>query len=243
MVKNSLWKRTVEWFRGPQQPVGKANIVNLNAEGLLIEPENSAQDEQDSALAPRLGRKDQQLVTMEDGFGRLVDVLESINDNVVRQGEQNVKMNSRLEELARSLPELAREQKGIILNISKQLHNQTLTNSQLAELLKDMPDLQQGQVNRLGEIKEQVEISAETAVRMAESFNRFDGSLQGVANQSKAQTVSLANIGNLLEQKELNLQKTLAKQNRRFAWLVGLAVLIILAAIAVLILLIFNDLP
>jgi len=243
MAKKSLWKRTYDWFRRPHKPMENAQVVPLDAEGLLIEPEELPEDEQNSALATRPNKKDRQLAAMEEGFGRLVEVLELINDNVVRQGEQSTQMNSRLAELARSLPEVTQEQKGMIRNISEQLQNQALHSSQLVETMKNLPDLHQDQVNRLGEIKGQLETSGQTTVQMAESLHQLDSSLQGVANNSKAQSASLANIGSLLEQNEANLQKIIAKQNRRFAWLIGLWVVIILAGIGALILTLKAEIP
>ncbi|MBN1844529.1 MAG: hypothetical protein JW810_02520, partial [Sedimentisphaerales bacterium] len=103
MNKIPLWKRVGGWLRRSHEPVGQGKVIHVDAEGLLVDPEGQNQSEPTALTAQRSAPADPQLATLEEGFNRLVEVLESINENVVHQREQNSEMHKRLQELSSSL--------------------------------------------------------------------------------------------------------------------------------------------
>ena len=89
-----------------------------------------------------------------------------------------------------------------------------------------------------------MEDSVESGVRMAESFNRFDGTVQGMLNNSKAQTASLANMGEMFEKNEQQLHTMIRRQNRRFTWLLVVVLAVSLIAVGSLAaIILFKQLP
>lgn len=230
MEKVSLWKRVGGWLHGSHESVDSAKVVRLDAEGLLVEPLAEAEKDNNSALAARSGRKDQQLTAMEDGFGRLVEVLESINDNVVRQREQGGRLGDRLDVLARIVPETLQSQQALMHELDEHIRGQSLGNQQLSEGVMALGELGRSQATRLGEISHQLAASGETDIKLVESFNRMDGSIKGMSDNAGAQSVSLTNIARLLEQNDARLERILSRQTRRFTWLVTTALVVGLAA-------------
>jgi len=242
MEKISIWKRMGGWFRRSRIPGGKSEVVHLDAESALASAgadQGKANDS--SSLYVHTNKKEKQLVAMEEGFNRLVQVLESIDDNVSQQREQGSQVNERLAalaELSRLLPESVESQSKMVQGLREEIQNQGLRHQQLADTVKTLPELTQSQVDKLGEINRHMESSIETEAQMLESFNRFDHSVQGMANHTKAQAMSLANIGEMMERNEQRLQEMVRRQNRRFSWLVGIIMVGSLAAIAAVVMLV-----
>ena len=81
MADISVWKRVGGWLRRSQSAPGGSEATPLDAEGLLISPsleEVHAPEPERTAALVRPSKKEDQLTAMEEGFGRLVDVLEAI---------------------------------------------------------------------------------------------------------------------------------------------------------------------
>ena len=223
MEKVSLWKRMGGWLRRPQTSRDGLEVVHHDAEGLVVDPlEDKDANDAHSTLSTRGNKKEVQLATLEGSFNRLVEVLESLNNNVTRQHDQNKDLIDHLAQtsnLMRALPENVEAQGRSVQNLAQEIKEHTLRNQQVVEIVKALPDLNRQQVDRLGDIAHQMEDSVESGTRMAESFNRFDGTVQGMLSNSKAQTVSLANMGEMFEKNEQQLHTLIRQQNRRFTWL------------------------
>ena len=223
MEKVSLWKRMGGWLRRPQTSRDGLEVVHHDAEGLVVDPlEDKDANDANSTLSTRGNKKEVQLATLEGSFNRLVEVLESLNDNVTRQHDQNKDLIDHLAQtsnLMRALPENVEAQGRSVQNLAQEIKEHTLRNQQVVEIVKALPDLNRQQVDRLGDIAHQMEDSVESGTRMAESFNRFDGTVQGMLSNSKAQTISLANMGEMFEKNEQQLHTLIRQQNRRFTWL------------------------
>ncbi|MCK5270113.1 MAG: hypothetical protein KAJ46_04980 [Sedimentisphaerales bacterium] len=232
MEKVSLWKRMGGWLRRPQTSRDGLEVVHHDAEGLVVEPlEDKDTSETPSTLSAHGNKKEVQLAALEGSFNRLVEVLESLNNNVVRQHDQNKDLIDHLtqtSDLMRALPENVEAQGRSVQNLAQEIKEHTLRSQQVVEIVKALPDLNRQQVDRLGDIAHQMEDSVESSVRMTESFNRFDGTVQGMLNNSKAQTASLANMGEMFEKNEQQLHTLIKQQNRRFTWLL---VFVLLASV------------
>jgi uncharacterized coiled-coil protein SlyX len=246
MTKISLWKRVGGWLRRSPEPIGPAQgkVIRVDADGMLVDPESDKNTEESTALSKH-PKNDQQLTSIEEGFGRLVDVLESINDNVIQQRRQSADMTQHLEDLTQSLRALpeSTESQAAMKDLTEEIRNQTLRHQQVAESIKSLPDLSQTQVDKLSEITRQLDASGETEIQLVESFNRAQQSMQGMESHSSAQTSALRDLNAASAHHSQQLQEMLARQNRKLIWCFAvLAALLVvaLAAIAVLLLMSRN---
>ncbi len=238
----SVWKRMGGWLRGPHNPAGGDEIGNLDAEGMLVDPDENPPEVQPEPPEPEQsppspvlfrGKKDQ-LAAVEDGFTKLVDVLESMNENVLMHRRQSAGMHSKIESLAESLENLPggiAEQSQILRGMTDEIKNQSFKHQQLSEIIKDLPESNREQVEQLNCIVNNLESSLENQVRQVESFNKFDVSVNGMLENSRAQAASLSNIGDMLENSQSHLQDMVNKQNKRFGWLLGVTVAMAVAVI------------
>ena len=234
MEKVSLWKRVGGWLRRSQQPEEVSEVVRLDAEGLLVGMGEGTGEDKESLPAPRMNKKEQQLAAMEDGFNRLVGVMESLNENVARQCDQNAVLLDRLEQLPdllRSLPESGQAQQEMMRHLEEEFRRQGQRHEQLAEVMGALPELTEKQIDQLGAIRGRLEDSAQTDGRMLESFGHLDKSMDNVLSHNQAQTSSLASIGELLERGQAEMRAEAARGRRRVAWLLGIVLLVSLAAV------------
>ena len=242
MTKISLWKRVGGWLRRSPEPIrtGQGKVIRVDADGMLVDPESDKNTEESTALS-KPPKNDQPLDSIEEGFGRLVDVLESINDNVIQQRRQSADMTQRLEEMTQSLLALpeSTESQAAIKDLTEEIRNQTLRQQQVAESIKPLPDLSQTQLDKLSEITRQLEASGDTEIQLVESFNRVQQSMQGMESHSTAQTSALRDLGDASTHHSQQLQEMLTRQNRKLIWcfaVLAALLLVALAAIAALLL-------
>jgi chromosome segregation ATPase len=248
MANISLWKRVGGWLRRSPETVGPAQgkVIRVDADGMLVNPENDLNPEDSTALSKPAKNEKQTVSSMEEGFNRLVDVLESINDNVVQQRQHSADMTQRLDDLnqsMRALPE-STESQSALKDLTEELRSQSLRQQQVSDSIKPLPDLSQAQVDKLSDITRQLEAAGENEIQLVESFNRVQQSMQGMETHSTAQTSALRDMGAASAHHSQQLQEVLAKQNRKLIWCFAvLAALLVvaIAAIAVLLLMTRNS--
>jgi len=233
MEKVSIWKRMGGWLRWSQTSKDGLEVVHHNAEGLVVDP-SVDKDGNENSLVTREEKREQQLAAMEESFHRLVEVLESLDDNVAKQRQHTEELCERMGKMGEvlgGLPGNVAAHNKTFQELTQEMKEQAVRHKQVIETVKTLPDLNRQQVDRLEEIVRQVENSSENEARMTDSFNRFDNSLQGVLNNSKSQAQSLTNIGEMLGQNESRLQELVRRQGKRFSWLLVIVLIVALAAI------------
>jgi len=237
MTEISVWKRVGGWLRRSQEPVKEGKLERLDPEGLLVDSPQEHPQQHPSALVARNNKKDKQLAALEDGFARLVEVLESINDNVLRQQEQGAAMKNCLEKVSQSLQALpdAHQSSLAVKELTDELRSQALRHQQVTEIIKKLPDLTQTQVDKLTDISRHLETSADADVQLVESFHHLDKSLQGLQDNSSDQTITLHHLQAAAQENNQNLARILAKQTRRLLALLLIITILALAALAAII--------
>jgi|GEM_PF-1046247 len=232
MSKVSVWKRVGGWLRRSHEPLREGTVEHVDAEGMLVDPDRDEENGQATALANRPIRKDRQMQAMEEGFGRLVDVLESINDNVVLQRQQNTEMKEQLQVLTESMRALpAGEDDGPIKELTEELRGHAVRQQEVADVVSRLPDLTQMQVERLAEITRQLETSADADMRMAEGFSKLDAAVQDVSGYSSEQADALRQLGSASQDSNRRLMDMLSRQSRRMMWVVVVTVVVCVVAI------------
>ena len=94
MSKMSIWKRFGGWLGRSHKTAGAVDVVHVDAEGLLVNPEND-----EAMLTKPATATEQKLEVIEEGFNRMVDILGSIDETLSRQREQQEELQQRLGQL------------------------------------------------------------------------------------------------------------------------------------------------
>jgi hypothetical protein len=132
MSKVSIWKRMGGWFRRSQQTGTMDEVVHHDAEGIVVSPDLEKNERTlGGILTPRKARASQSLSAMEQGFGQLIGVLESLNDNVVNQQ----RYIARVQENLKDLPEFNRAQIEHLSQMVKHMESSMNTETKMAGAL------------------------------------------------------------------------------------------------------------
>ncbi len=236
MAKVSIWKRMGGWLRGSSEPMQAEQ--SLDADGLLVTPsENHLEDPTPQAadttsLFHRRGKPDQ-IAAMEDGFNRLVEVLESINDHVLQQQETSSSVRTHLEKLPLLLEGFSQtinSQRQLLNTMTEELQQGNRLGRQQTELLKQLPDAAREQLTRLDQMQEHLENSTRAAREVAENVGRQRQTAESIAAQSQVQTQALRDINELIRHDDERLETLLSRHTRRLTWLSIAAGLVALIA-------------
>ena len=250
MAKMSLWKRVGGWLRRSQSSAGDGEVAPLDAEGLMISPplEDAPEGEpvpapERSPLPARLTKKENQVAAMEERFGRLVDVLESINENVSQHRRHSEEFKGHLADLSdtvRAVPDAVARQEEAAKQLNEELRSQALRQQQLVEMLQNLPELNEAQVEKLEDIRRQLSVAAEGDAQLTQSLLRFDEAADGMLQNSNNQTSAVQEMAAAAQNNAQQLQTMLARQSRRLMLLVIILLLIVAGAAGMVIWLLFN---
>ncbi|MBI9018403.1 MAG: hypothetical protein JEZ07_14215 [Phycisphaerae bacterium] len=219
MAKVSIWQRFGGWLKHSGNPEVDGEVVNLDPEALLIGPGND--DDMDDVWE---NSRQNQLAVVEDHFSRLVEAIERMDDNFAKHRKQSAEVHERIGRVAdvlETMPEEAEKNRKILSEISDELKNQTVCHKQLSEIIETLPESSAQQAQQLSQIATKLESSLSSQAKQLELYDRFDQSVQAMLDHSKAQSVSVANIGQMLEDSENRLQRLMVSQNKRFNWMLG----------------------
>lgn len=246
MTKISVWKRMGGWFSRSQMPISDEEIVPLDAEGLIVDSTRNdcgAANGPGAAIFTRAGKKEQ-LVAMEDSFSRLVEVLEGLNDNVVKQREQGKELNEKLDTMlgaTAAMPATLDKQAGFVKDICNELRNQSARSEQLAESVSEIPALAKTEIERLGDILQELESSTQSRHEVAGSLKTVNETMEAVSTKTGVQTSALYNVADLLGRSNKRIEEMLVGQRRRFWLMIAVIVAIVAGGIAAIWMIINNN--
>ncbi len=225
MSKVSIWQRFGGWIKHSTSPEVQGEVVNLDPEALLIGPGKTEQTIEDAWENSRQN----QLAVVEDHFSRLVDAIERMDDNFAKHRKQSAEVHERIGRVAdvlENMPEETEKNRKILSEISEEIKKQSVCHKELSEIIETLPENSAKQAQQLAQIASQLQASLSSQARQLELYDRFDQSVNAMLDHSKAQSVSVANIGQMLEQSEKRVQSLMIAQNKRFSWmLAGIAIL------------------
>lgn len=233
MSDMSLWKRVGGWLRRSQSSTGGSDAAQLDAEGLMMSPtlEEAVEPERNSVLV-RPGAKQGQLAAMEEGFSRLVEVLDAINENVTQHRRHSEEFKGYLADLSdtiRAIPDAAARQEEAAKQLNEELRSQAMRQQQLLEMMQTLPDLSESQVEKLEDIRRQLGSAAEQDARLAQSLIQFDQASQAMLQNTDSQTNAVKEMAATAQTNAQQLHSLLSRQGRRMMLVVIILLLIILA--------------
>ena len=157
MSKMALWKR----FGGLLGRGHKAaEVVEVDSEGLLVNPEKGEEDsgQSDTQIVQPQKTAEQKLEAVEEGFNQMVDILGSIDETLNKQREQQDVLHQRLSGLPEVLgefPKSVSRQVELFGELSRQLQEQSVRQQEAMEVLREIPEVTRGCVERLSQLCEQ----------------------------------------------------------------------------------------
>jgi len=174
---------------------------------------------------------------LQEGFNRLIDQLEQINDHLSEQLTQHQELMGRvrqLPQLLESLPAAVENQKNLTTRLLDQLRATAAKDQQFLEAVGKIPAETARQTDTLTMMNHQLEAAADADVQLADSFVKFKDTLDRLNHSTAKNTEGIVQMSRTFAASDRHLKYVVTKLNKRYAWVLAIAMTICGAAICTL---------
>ena len=248
MTLREILSGTTNWLRSRRyEHAGHCEPV-LDNDGLLavsLEPQDDFEDTR-SAHSPHgpvvvnsvttLDRRES-VEKLQEGFNRLIDQLEHINDHLNQQLTQHQELMGRVKELPQlleSLPSAVENQKHLTTQLLDQLRTTAAKDQQFVETIGKIPAETARQTDTLTLINHQLEAAADADVQVVENFVKFRDTLDRLNHNTAKNTEGIVQMSKTFAASDRYLKYVVTKLNKRYAWVLAIALSICGAVICTL---------
>jgi len=251
MALKDFWSRTNSWLRSHKLPGAADYQPQIDDDGLIsrntdsAEPtanDRGAQSSQAMVKTVQPMDKTQSLEKLQEGFNKLIEQLQGINEHLNHHVSQNEDLMTRIEQLPKlleSFPAVVENQKQLIEQLLEQLKATSAKEQQFVDVVGKIPAETAKQTDCLVDIDHQLAAAADADVQMTESFNKFNETLDKLNQSTVGQTDSIMQMSKTFSTSDRYLKYIISRQNKRFMWVfitaVGVCVLAILILTAIII--------
>ena len=234
MTLKEFWAGTGRWLRAHKPSIGASNQPEINDDGLISRNDDSAEQAGDGAVpagaegnnvvvraVPPVERQES-LQKLQEGFDKLVDQLQGINEHLSRQATQHEDLMGRIEQLPdmlESFPAVVENQKRITEQLLEQLKASAAKNEQFNDAVEKIPTETAKQTDALVNIDHQLSAAADIDVQMTEGLNNFNESLDKLNQSTIGQTDGIIQMSKTFAASDRYLKYIISRQNKRFMWI------------------------
>jgi chromosome segregation ATPase len=242
MALKDFWAGVSRWLRSHKIYRSADHRPDIDEEGLISQDDNSTEstkaDEKPGerrgnnivvkAVPPadkqsEMGRPSaESLEKIREGFDKLVNQLQGINEHLNRQAEQHEALMGRIKqlpELLESIPEMMANQKQITEQLLEQLRSAGAKNEQFIDAVEKIPAETTKQTDALVDIDHQLAAAADIDVQMSENFNNFYQTLEKMNQSTINQTDGILQMSKTFAASDRYLKYIISKQSKRFMWI------------------------
>jgi len=247
MTLREILTGTSNWLRSRRYEHAGHCAPVLDNDGLLtmaLEPEEDFEGTS-SATAPHrpvlvnsvtLERREP-VERLQEGFNRLIDQLEQINDHLNQQVSQHQELMGRvrqLPQLLESLPSAVENQKILTHRLLEQLRATAAKDQHFMETVGKIPTETARQTDALNLINHQLAAAADADVQLAGSFVKFKDTLERLNHNTACNTDGIVQMSKTFAASDRHLKYVVTKLNQRYVWTLALALTVCGAAICTL---------
>ena len=249
MALKEFWSQTGRWMRSHNPLVPVAHRPEISDDGLISLSEDSSQPAVDGSppaevpgdeiavrAVPQVDRHES-LEKLQQGFDKLVEQLQGINEHLSRQVSQHDDLMGRIEQLPQllgSFPSVVENQKRVTEQLLERLKNAAAKNEQFIDAVEKIPAETAKQTDALVNIDHQLGAAADVDVQRTESFNNFNDSLDKLNQSTVSQTDGIIQMSKTFAASDRYLKYIISRQNKRFMWIFVAAISICATAILIL---------
>ncbi len=174
---------------------------------------------------------------IQEGFNRLVDQLQRINDHLGQQLNQHEELMSRvrqLPQLLESFPQMVDGQRQLSNDLIDQIKMTAARQEQFLNAVGQIPTETARQTRTLGAIHSQLEAAAQTDTELVTCFGRVGRTLDQLDTNTADNTAGMRKFRKSAAARDRYMALALSKFQRRIVWLfAGFAVLCVAAVFAI----------
>lgn len=158
---------------------------------------------------------------------QLVEKLEGIHDHLGKQVDQNEQLLEKmgqLPEILKTMPEATTRQEQAVRSLLNQLQEKSRQEQEVMAVLSSLPDQAVRQSQTLGEIHQQLSQSLQEETQLNAQVGRVSDVLTKLDKNTINQTEWLEHMSRTFMVTDRYLKLTLAKQQRRFLWVLTICI-------------------
>ncbi|MHC4326432.1 MAG: hypothetical protein ACYSUX_19365 [Planctomycetota bacterium] len=228
MTLKEFWAGTGRWLRAHKPVIGAGIQPEIDDDGLISRNDDSAEQPADGAVpegdpgnnvvvrAVAPAERQESLQKLQEGFDKLVDQLQGINEHLSRQATQHEDLMGRIEqlpEMLESFPSVVESQKLITEQLLEQLKGTAAKNEQFIDAVEKIPTETAKQTDALVKIDHQLAAAADIDVQMTESMNNFNESLDKLNQSTVGQTDGIIQMSKTFAASDRYLKYIISRQN------------------------------
>ena len=249
MTLKEFWAGTGRWLRLHKPSISAAHQPEIDEDGLISRNDDPAEQVDDKAVpagtqgnnvvvrAVPPAEKQESLQKLQEGFDKLVEQLQGINEHLSRQATQHEDLMGRIEqlpEMLESFPSVVENQKKLTEQLLEQLKTSAAKNEQFIDAVEKIPTETAKQTDALVNINHQLSAAADIDVQMTESLNNFNESLDKLNQSTIGQTDGIIQMSKTFAASDRYLKYIISRQNKRFMWIFIAAISICATVILIL---------
>jgi hypothetical protein len=234
MTLKQFWAGTGKWLRSRKPFTTTGPQPQIDEDGLISQNDNPAEPGKDTASTKETDgdqamvktvqplTPQESLEKLQNGFEKLVEQLEGINEHLNRQANQHEDLMGRLEQLPQvleSFPDAVENQKRIIEELFEQIKSNAAKDDQFMDAVGRIPNETAKQTDALVKIDQQLAAAANIDVQMSQSFGNFNETLERLNQTSIGQTDGILQMSKTFAASDRYLKYIISKQSKRFMWI------------------------
>lgn len=196
-----------------------------------------------SALVSKtLSQKQETVEKLQGAFNKLVEKLQSINENLQMQMGQHRELISHLDkmpELVKSFPVMVENQEKIRQQLSEQLSDLAAKSEQFIEAVEKIPAETKEQTDLLEEMNDQFAVVADAEKRMVENFKKFNEIIVRLNQNTISHTDSINLMSKTFAASDRYFKYIISRQGKQFMWLLvvslGICFSVVVALVGIII--------
>ncbi|MBN1972249.1 MAG: hypothetical protein JW787_01320 [Sedimentisphaerales bacterium] len=254
MALKDIWSKTNNWLHNHKLVGPLHSQPELDEEGLIRQETETAENgmqtsqaQNNEVIVKAVSQDDKQagmgrvpaetLEKMQEGFDKLIERLQGINEHLDRQATQHEELMSRIQQLPKlleSFPVMVENQKQITEQLLEQLKASSAKNEQFVDAVEQIPAQTAKQTDALVNIDHQLAAAADLDVQMSQSFNNFNQTLDKLNENTLKHTEGIEQMSKTFSASDRYLKYIISKQNQRFLWVFIAAISVFLVTILIL---------
>ena len=242
MAFKDIWAQTGSWLRTHKIYRASDHHPEIDEEGLISQEDDSVEPaETDGGPAENQGNnivvkkvppanrqsamgrpREEQLEKLQEGFDKLVNQLQGINEHLNLQAEQHEALMERIKQLPallESFPAMVENQKQVTEQLLEQLRGAAAKNEQFIDAVDKIPAETSKQTDALTNIDHQLAAAADIDVQMSDNFNNFNQTLDKLNQSTISQTDGILQMSKTFATSDRYLKYIISKQSKRFMWI------------------------
>ncbi|MDD4888750.1 MAG: hypothetical protein PHU85_02375 [Phycisphaerae bacterium] len=180
-------------------------------------------------------RRTSQLGRLEEGFDKLVSLVDVIDQHIQKQAERSEQLVSQTRRVADSVAQahgLQKQRTEAVEEMANQYRTQTRQMQAVAEAVEALPRAIKQQGDQLGQIRDQLEAQLEAQLSTAQGIQQLAGATDVIRTLADEQRRHVQQLQEANQAATLQVAEALDRQNRRFGWLLGLSFTVAVLAAA-----------